>query len=132
VSLSAAYRRDQFLIDGNSLPESFRTLDTRRLPIEINYFAGNRLSAGARLTLIRQSGLFTEEGFGNSLNAVEDRDSFAVMDLSVSYRLPNEHGQISLNIDNALDERFRFQDIDPENPNMITERVVALRFTIAQ
>jgi hypothetical protein len=34
-------------------------------------------------------------------------------------------------VDNLFDERFRFQDIDPENPSIMPERMAYLRFTVA-
>ena len=128
-TFSAYYQRDRFDIDGRSFIEGFAALDTRRLPIEVNYFPGQRLRAGARLTHVRQSGRFASEGF-DSPTLFDGRDSFFVLDLSVAYRLPRQRGKLMFTIENATDEDFLFQDIDPENPSIIPERVVALRFTV--
>jgi hypothetical protein len=38
---------------------------------------------------------------------------------------------LSLNIDNLLDQDFRFQDADPLNPSIAPERMAYFRFTLA-
>jgi tetratricopeptide (TPR) repeat protein len=45
------------------------------------------------------------EGFGSSGN-----DDFPIADAAIGYRLPNERGVISLEIQNAFDESFGFED----------------------
>jgi hypothetical protein len=40
-------------------------------------------------------------------------------------------GVLSFNVDNAFDEDFHFQDVDPENPSIMPERMAYLRFTLA-
>jgi len=129
LSVSAAYRQEHFAVDGNVPPESFGVMDTRRLPIEINYFTPGRLRASARFTFVDQSGTFARE-MGTDPPLFRDADSFWLLDLRLAYRLPNRRGSVSLGIDNALDERFRFQDTDPYNPSIAYERMLALRFNL--
>ncbi len=66
---------------------------------------------------------------GGALEAGED--DFWIVDLSLGYRLPNRRGVLSLNVDNLLDEEFRFQDLDPENPSIMPERMAYFRFTLS-
>jgi outer membrane receptor protein involved in Fe transport len=61
----------------------------------------------------------------------QGEDSFSVVDVSVGYRLPKRRGVLSLNVDNLLDEDFRFQDVDSENPSLMPERMAYLRFTFS-
>ncbi len=58
-------------------------------------------------------------------------DRFWLLDAFVGYRLPNRHGLLSLNADNLLDRRFRFQDVDPEDTSLIPQRLISFRFTLS-
>jgi outer membrane receptor protein involved in Fe transport len=58
-------------------------------------------------------------------------DRFWLVDAFVGYRLRNRRGLLSLNADNLLDRRFRFQDVDPEDTTLIPERLLSLRFTLS-
>lgn len=131
LSLSAQYRDEHVNVAGTSFVDAMRLLDTRRLPIEVNYSTRGRFRASARATFVEQSGEFSESmGFGQDVEFFPAKDSFLVVDLRLAYRLPNRRGYVSLGIDNLFDERFRFQDTDPMNPGIAYERMVALRFNL--
>ena len=54
-----------------------------------------------------------------------------VFDASIDFRLPNRRGSIELTAKNLLDEEFRFQDTDPENPHVFPDRFFAVRFSLS-
>jgi hypothetical protein len=58
-------------------------------------------------------------------------DRFWTLDLSLGYRLPNRRGIVSLDVSNVLNEDFRFQDTDPENPRVLPERTILLRASLS-
>ena len=56
---------------------------------------------------------------------------FVLVDLGVSYRLPNRRGKLALEARNLFDKRFKFQDVDPENARYFPERSLSLRLTLS-
>jgi outer membrane receptor protein involved in Fe transport len=85
---------------------------------------------GVRTSRIEDHGIFaTNTPTGRSLEPGADR--FWLLDAFVGYRLPNRRGFLSLNADNLLDRRFRFQDADPEDTSLVPERLLSFRFTLA-
>ena len=129
VSFSAQYQNDHLSSDENG-PLGVTLLRTERLPLEARYFNANGFSAGIRTSWFHQQGEFVVMGpEGGAVEAGED--DFWIVDLSLGYRLPNRRGVLSLNVDNLLDEEFRFQDLDPENPSIMPERIAYFRFTLS-
>ncbi len=61
---------------------------------------------------------------------VPGEDAFWVVDLSIGYRLPKRFGLITLVGKNVFDEKFRFQDTDPGNPRIFSERLMLLKFNL--
>ena len=60
-----------------------------------------------------------------------DDDDFWVVDGYVQYRLPNRWGVVRLEGGNLFDSSFKFQDVDPENPRILPERLILLKLTVA-
>jgi TonB dependent receptor len=109
---------------------NYSDLTVERLPIELRYFAPSGWMLGFRMSHIREHGTFvTNTPSRDVLAPGEDR--FSLVDAFVGYRLPNRHGLLSLNADNLLDRRFRFQDVDPEDTSLIPERLISFRFTLS-
>ena len=100
------------------------TLETHRLPLGIAFFHSSGFTARFRATYVHQSGHF-------GVPAEAKGDSFWVADATLAYRLPKRWGIISIEGRNLFDQRFNFQDTDPANPQLIPDRVVLLRFTLA-
>ena len=132
-AFSAEYQLD----DADSPDQAFfgaaTELHTARLPLALHYFAPMGITAGFRASRVSQEGQFD---LGLSLPGeppVTERahDRFWVFDASVGYRLPNRRGMLSLNVANLLNQKFHFQDTDPENPSFMPERLVSLRVTVA-
>ena len=107
-------------------------LHTHRVPLSVRYFHPSGFSAEATATYVDQEGeffqLLPEPPFEQ---VVSDGDRFWVLDAAVRYRLPRRMGIVSVTASNVLDEEFRFQDIDPLNPDIIPERLVSLKLTVA-
>ncbi len=125
LALTAEYQYEQ--VDPEfSGEDAIIELTTQRLPLGVSGFWDNGWSAGLKATYIDQEGTF-EAGLIN----VDGRDSFWVVDVSISYRLPNRLGILSVVAQNLLDEEFRFQDTDPRSPNIQSERALQARITLS-
>lgn len=132
LSFAAEYRYESVDTEGQFLSDGVMTSRTHRLPLSLNYFAPNGLRAGVTTTYVSQTGDFTPRVENTMIPIIEHgEDDFWVVDLSLGYRLPRRRGSISLEMDNVFDREFRFQDTDPENPTIMPERLLALRFTLA-
>lgn len=130
LSLSARYQHDRFSNEQEALL-GFTDMTLRRLPLELRYFAPNGVSTGVRATRVRQHGTFLVPSTGSFDVVSPGSDDFWVVDVSLGYRFANRRGLLSFNVDNLLDKSFRFQDIDPESPSIMPERMSYLRFTWA-
>jgi hypothetical protein len=133
IALSAEFQYENSDNDGMFLGEGFNKLQTRRMPLGINYHHPNGFSTSVTATVVEQAGNFEDmNGPGPPpFPVVTLKDSFTVLDASVRYRLPNRRGIVAVVVNNLLDEEFNFQDTDPENPRIFPERVGFLRFTVA-
>ncbi len=133
LAVSLGYRFDER--ENESFARAIDGIDelrTNRAPLSVRYFHPSGLSAEATATYVDQEGWFFEflpvDPFEQ---VIPGSDEFWVLDAAIRYRLPRRMGIVSLNADNILDEEFRFQDIDPANPDIIPERLVSLKLTIA-
>jgi tetratricopeptide (TPR) repeat protein len=129
LAASAEYQYERFERD-HEFPgiEYIDSLKTHRLPLSIKLFHPSGFSAGLTTTYIDQRGVF----FDSSLTSTSrDSDNFWVMDASISYRLPNRRGLVTIEARNLLDEGFKFQDTDPANPVIYPERLIYAKFTFA-
>jgi len=131
ISVAAEYQDERVDGNGDRLVDGFERLETRRVPVSLNLFNAKNLHTSIRATYIEQEGTFSPfESF--PVPVIEPgSDAFWVVDLSLSYRLPKRRGAVSLSLDNAFDEEFRFQDTDPENQSIMPERMLAFRFTMS-
>jgi outer membrane receptor protein involved in Fe transport len=85
-----------------------------------------------RATGVHQEGIFATAPTVPGPDQYEPgEDRFWVVDTTLGFRLPNRRGSVSLGVNNLLDEEFAFQDIDPENPSIMPERMGYVRFTVA-
>jgi tetratricopeptide (TPR) repeat protein len=119
-------------VDGNGAlsVNSYTVLRTHRLPIGLNWFHPQGFSAGLHGTRVHQHGEFAASPFAPGSPTTPGSDRFWSFDGSFGYRLPRRRGMVSLNVHNLFGRRFRFQDTDPDNPRLIPERMIALRFTV--
>ncbi|HEU4617237.1 MAG TPA: FecR domain-containing protein [Gammaproteobacteria bacterium] len=131
LAVSGRFEYEHVDSGGVALPDGFTDVETRRLPLSARYFHPSGFSAGATATWISQSGDFAPMFVGPNLPIEHGEDRFWTLDLSLGYRLPNRRGIVSLDVSNVLDQDFRFQDIDPENPRILPERTVLLRASLS-
>jgi len=127
-TVGTEYQYEEIDNGGESFDQGATELETHRISLRFNYFSKNGLSAGFDATYVDQEGIFLDV---NSGIEPAGADEFWSLDASLRYRLKNRRGIVSLTLINALDEEFRFQDTDPENPTIIPERWVLLKFTAA-
>ena len=108
--------------------EQIVDLDTHRFLIGGRFFLPCGFFAGLKTTYIYQDGDFGDPA---SPPIVSDDDDFWVLDASVGYRIPRRYGFITVEAKNILDEDFKFQDTDPANPTISSERFIVGRVTLA-
>jgi tetratricopeptide (TPR) repeat protein len=128
-AVSVEYQYDRFKnANEDFVPEGFAELTTQRIPIQFVYFDPSGFRGKLTATFVDQDGVFRQQAppFMN----FSDEDEFWVLDASVGYRLPGRRGMLSLDVKNVLDEEFNFQDVDPQNPRIVPERLVLFRFTV--
>ena len=128
VALRAEYEYDEQ--DNEELPAFGSTIliRTHRVPLGFRCYWSNGLGVDIVGTYVDQQGDFLVFLPDPAVEAAGD--AFWVFDASVSYRLPNRYGLVTLTAKNLLDERFNFQDVDPANPRIFPERIVELKFTV--
>lgn len=132
-ALRAEYRYDKQDADGDALlvGTNATKIQTDRFVLGASYFAPWGISLGLTGTYLDQQGDFVEFlPVPPFVNYFTDDDEFWLFDASISYRLPKRYGLISITANNLFDEKFRFQDLDPENPRVLPERVLFLKFTL--
>ncbi len=126
--MRAEYEYDEQ--DNEELPAFGSTIriQTHRVPLGFRSFWPNGIGFEVVGTYVDQQGDFLV--FLPDPAEESGDDAFWVFDASVSYRLANRYGLITLSGKNLFDERINFQDVDPANPRVFPERVVELKFTV--
>jgi Tfp pilus assembly protein PilF len=127
VAFSAELQREKVDNHGTLLFYGFTELRTSRLPLGIRFFSGARLGSRLTTTRVSQKGTFGLPGGP----LMQDRDDFWVVDASLTYRLPNRRGLLEFGVRNLFDEEFRFQDTDPETPEIFPSRFGLIRFSVS-
>ncbi len=109
------------------LTDQPRDLTTYRVPLGINAFHPSGISAFLTGTYWNQDGTFLR------LNGdvQSGRDTFWLVDVGVSYRLPKRYGLLMVGVQNLLDQSFQFFDRDISNPIIQPNRLVFTRLTLA-
>jgi len=128
LALRADYRFERFDRDAR-FGAGVRELDTHRVEIGMSTFHPSGLSASLTPMYWIQDGGF--EGFVDHTALRSGRDEFWTVDAEVAYRLPKRYGFITVGMTNLFDERFRFFDIDVNNPTIQPVRTFFARITLA-
>jgi tetratricopeptide (TPR) repeat protein len=129
-ALSTGYQFDRFDDDPDFEIRGFLRMKTHRVPLDVRWLHRRGLAASVTTTYVNQRGVFRDQTVPFVLYFRDD-DQFIVMDASLSYRLPKRWGLLRFEVRNLLDRNFRFQDIDPENPRIVAERLALLKLTVA-
>ena len=129
ISASLEYGSSRFKRDPSFVgPDGITTLNTQKFPVGVNFFHPNGASLRVKATYVDQNGEFGNPLFGATES---DSDQFWVVDAMVGYRLPKRYGIVSLEAKNLFDKGFRFQDIDPSNPEFVPEQAILAKITLS-
>ena len=96
-------------------------LRTHSLPLGLRYSHPSGWLADVSVTGYRQDGDFLITTTQERRHA---QDSFWLSDARLAYRLPQSRGLLSLGMLNLLDTRVRFQDTDPQHPELYPQRLL--------
>jgi hypothetical protein len=106
-----------------------RELDTHRVPLGIRFFHPSGFGAGLTATYWHQSGRF--EGFLDPTTVRSGKDDFWTLDAAINYRLPKRWGFITVGASNLTDQKFKYFEIDINNPRLAPKRMAFARITLA-
>ena len=128
VALTAQYQWDKLARDPEGNNEGLlANVRTHRISGEGRFFARSGAFGRLRATFVDQGG-----SFQNALQMIEPgADQFWTLDASAGYRLPRRYGIAALEVRNAFDRTFRFQDVSPDEPTIVPARQLLARFTVA-
>jgi hypothetical protein len=128
-AFSGQYRFEAFDRDANNPgQELVKTSRTHHVPLSARYFHPSGWSVGITAAYVAQEGDFVHWLSGD---VMPGSDRFWVFDAALRYRLPKRHGTVSIEVKNALDEEFFFQDTDPKNPQIQPGRLILGKFTLS-
>jgi tetratricopeptide (TPR) repeat protein len=127
LALSAEYQFEQFKNE-SLVAAFFKELTTHRVPLGLRFFHPSGFSVALRGTYYNQDGDFIRRGGTNFEPAHED---FFLVDLALSYRLPQRYGFITVGATNLLDKDFRYQETDFRNPTIEPTRLFYTRITLS-
>lgn len=106
----------------------FTEMDTHRVPLGVTFFHPSGLSTSLTTTYWNQHGKFeelTEHVFRSG------RDDFWLVDAAINYRLPKRYGFVTVGVTNMFDKRFRYFDVDLDNPMIQPSRMIFGKVTLA-
>jgi Flp pilus assembly protein TadD/opacity protein-like surface antigen len=130
LSMSAEYQYEWIEREPSLLGiELFEKLKTHRVPLGITFFHPSGFSARLKSTYVDQEGDFADTP--TRTFTVPGDDNFWYFDGSISYRLPKNHGIISIGAKNLFNKNINFQDTDPTNPQIVPEQFIFARFTLS-
>jgi len=127
VALRAEYLYEHFDRE-KAFTFGIRELDTSRVPLGVHLFHPSGVSARLTTTYVHQRGDFEPNLPGTF---VTGKDDFWLVDLALNYRLPKRYGFIALGVNNLFDQKFRYEDTDPNNPSIQPARSFFSRITLA-
>jgi hypothetical protein len=125
VAMSVEYSYERITEDP-LFAEAFLDVRTHKLPLMVSWFPSSRLSLRAVATGVRQSGTFRQ-----GLDFADGSSDFWLLDLGVTYHLPRRRGHVSVEVRNAFDERFLYQETDILTPTLARERLLFGRLSLA-
>ena len=127
-AVNAELRWEQFRRDPTaSNPEEIASLDLLRIPVELRYFDPSGVFGLLRTSLIHERGTFLNS---TGSGVFSGKSGFATVDAALGWRLPGRAAVGVIEVDNLFDSRFRFQDTDPTNPQVVPRLQVLARLTL--
>jgi len=132
MGLSAEYLYEKFERDEEAT-NGIKDVKTHRVPLGINFSHPSGLGATVRGTFHDQSGDFERQDVPGIF--YPGKDSFWLVDASISYRLPRRYGFITVGGKNLFDEDFRYFDTgvgnNIQNPSVQPDRMFFARLTLS-
>ncbi len=118
------FRRDSIFLDFDPLPGKVKT---HLAPVSLKYFHPSGFFSGLTVTYVNQTVDRTLEN---------THESFALLDLSMGYRLPKRYGILEIEGKNLIDQAIRFQGMDFRTSRFVStppfsNRAVFARFSLA-
>lgn len=106
-----------------------RQVETHRMLLGLRAFHPSGVSATVQATYVHQEGEF-ERTIDDEDVLTSGQDTFWTVDMTLNYRLPQRFGFVTLGVTNLLDHRFKFFDVDRDNPSLQPSRMVFARGTL--
>jgi tetratricopeptide (TPR) repeat protein len=127
-TLSVGIDRERLSSSGDELgPNLLREARTTTASAEWRLFSLDRWFSKVRLTRLLQDGQF----FDLSTAAyAPGRSRGHLLDLGVGYRLPQRRGLVAVELRNALDDAFAFQETNPQNATFPRRRTAVVRLRL--
>jgi opacity protein-like surface antigen len=127
VALKAEYIYEQFK-QSTDFNIGIEKVDTNRFPLGINFFHPSGLGATAGATYFKQKGDYFRIG---NVTSESGEDQFWLVDVGISYRLPQRYGFVSLFAKNLFDKSFQFFDTNNVNPAIQPARTVIAEINLS-
>jgi tetratricopeptide (TPR) repeat protein len=106
-----------------------RELETHRVPLGIRFFHPSGFGAALTATYWNQSGRF--EGFLDPTTVRSGKDDFWTLDAAINFRLPQRRGFITVGASNLTDQKFKYFEVDINNPRLMPKRMAFVKITLA-
>ncbi len=98
-------------------------LNTHRVSLGLNFSHPSGIS-------VSTTGTYTWQNGDLAVN-LPIRSSFWLVDTAFNYRLPKRYGFISIGATNLLDKKFKYFEVDRNNPRIQPSRTMFFRLTLA-
>jgi ferric-dicitrate binding protein FerR (iron transport regulator) len=131
AALSAEYHYERIANPPDSPFDYIARVSTHKVPLGAAYFHPFGATARIRATFYDQDGVFLPRNVVSPTETVPGSDRFWLFDASLSCRLPQRLGIVSLEGKNLFDKTFRFQDTDHDNPAIQPGRMVLFKVLLA-
>ena len=125
LALRTEYMFERFKNDpGLGFPTKIKT---HRVPLGLNFFHPSGLSASLLATYYNHGGKFPRGALGLQSGS----DDFWTVDAAINYRLPKRYGFITVGASNLFDKKFRYFEVDRDNPRIQPDRMLFIKLTMA-
>lgn len=127
IALAVAWEREDLRATKQVLtPNLLTAATTDRLPVTARYFHDSGLFATARAMFVHQEGDFVDlTSFSPAFLQGDSR--FSIIDVGIGYRSADRRAAIAIEVRNLTDQRFSYQEINPQFSTVARERVLLLR-----
>ena len=102
-------------------------INTHRVPLGVNFFHPSGLSASFMATYYNQGGKFPR----GALGLQSGDDDFWTVNAALNYRLPKRYGFITVGAINLFDKKFKYFEVDRDNPRIQPNRMLFFKLTLA-